>query len=231
MSSSSTTRTVQRQTLEVGDEAAVRQKLAAKLNLGSAASKAPFGSNADRPALTSTFAKSIQSPAVSAAAEEQPSLMEQMMAEAMGAREVKQVEEGRLKKEFGKGLKKGFLSSSNTRSSSTSKLKAKAPVAASTTSAAPSSSIPTLIGNKKSIGGNLNVASTTGIVLPEVQEVMGAMPPASDWLTPDLLAKLSAKPHLLQALQSPQFSKALELMRTGQLRQSIVNKHSCRCHY
>jgi hypothetical protein len=218
MSSSSTTKTVQRQTLEVGDEAAVRQKLAAKLNLGPACS-ASVGSNADRPAITSTFAKSIQSPAASAAAEEQPSLMEQMMAEAMGAREVKQVEEGRLEKEFGKGLKKGFLSSSSSSNSnsSKSKSKAKAPAAASTSSAAPSSSIPTLIGTKKSTGSKLNVASTTGVVLPEVQEVMGAMPPSSEWLTPDLLAKLSAKPHLLQALQSPQFSKALELMRTGQL--------------
>jgi hypothetical protein len=215
MSSSSTMRTVQRQTLEVGDEAAVRQKLAAKLNLGSAASNAPVGSNADRPAITSTFAKSIQSPAVSAAAEEQPSLMEQMMAEAMGAREDKQAEEGRLKKEFGKGLQKGFLSCSSSSCSSKLKSKAKAPAAASTSSAAPSSSIPTLIGTKKSTGSKLNVASTTGVVLPEVQEVMGAMPPSTEWLTPDLLARLSAKPHLLQALQSPQFSKALELMRTG----------------
>jgi hypothetical protein len=218
MSSSSTTKIVQRKALEVGDEAAVRQKLAAKLNLGPAAS-APVRSNADKPAVTSTFAKSIPPTAVSAAAEEQPSLMEQMMAEAMGAREVKQAEEGRLKKEFGKGLKKGFLSSSSSSSSSKAKLKAKAPVAASTSSAAPSSSIPTLVGTKKSTAnGNskLSVASTTGVVLPEVQEAMGAMPPASEWLTPDLLAKLSAKPQLLQALQSPQFSKALELMRTGQ---------------
>ncbi|KAG5184650.1 hypothetical protein JKP88DRAFT_163122, partial [Tribonema minus] len=56
------------------------------------------------------------------------------------------------------------------------------------------------------------------VVLPEVQDAMAeqgrALLSSTDaWLTPALLSKIAARPALAAALQSPRFTRALELMR------------------
>ncbi|CAM9496205.1 unnamed protein product [Ectocarpus sp. 6 AP-2014] len=134
--------------------------------------------------------------------------MEQMMAEAMTAKEVKsqeqRLEQSRdAKQTFGGGLKKGFLRQRGKE----------------ITSGAPpevEGSIPVITGRKAS----------DSLLLPEVQEAMkhSASNPlggasggggGQEWLTPELLQKISEKPRLAAMLTDPRFSKAMELMSTS----------------
>ncbi|CAB1112864.1 unnamed protein product [Ectocarpus sp. CCAP 1310/34] len=181
--------------------------------------------------------------------QEGPSLMEQMMAEAMAAKEVKsqeqRLEQSRdAKQTFGGGLKKGFLS----RPAPTTAVSSAAPNKLNggrrrqrgkdSTSGAPppaevKRSIPVITGRKASSGGlefdvSAEASSTTSdsLLLPEVQEAMkhSASNPlggasggggGQEWLTPELLQKISEKPLLAAMLTDPRFSKAMQLMPTS----------------
>ncbi|CAN0416107.1 unnamed protein product, partial [Ectocarpus sp. 13 AM-2016] len=145
--------------------------------------------------------------------QEGPSLMEQMVAEAMAAKDVKsqeqRLEQSRdAKQTFGGGLKQGFLS-----------LKA---------------NIPVITGRKASSGGlefdaSAEASSITSdsLLLPEVQEAMkhsasnplggggGGGGGGQEWLTPELLQEISEKPRLAAMLTDPRFSKAMQLMSTS----------------
>lgn len=177
---------------------------------------------------------------------EGPSLMEQMMAEAMAAKEDKSNEQRKeqlrdTKQNFGGGLKKGFLSrgagpttSSATRKRKSGERKKKAEGIAQGGSGV-KEPIPVIRGRTApsgglefdvSAGGNTNAGA--GFVLPEVQEAMkhsatdplggtggGSSSEGQDWLTPELLEKISEKPRLAAMLTDPRFSKAMQLMSTS----------------
>lgn len=165
--------------------------------------------------------------------------MEQMMAEAMAAREGKAQEQRKeqlrdTKRGFGGGLKKGFLSQRAAPAASSTARKGKKgerrrkEEKSSTTSV--TESMPVITGKAASSGLEFDVSaeasSSAGLVLPEVQEAMkpsaaerlggtGGTGGEQDWLTPELLEKISEKPRLAAMLTDPRFAKAMQLMSTS----------------
>ena len=96
--------------------------------------------------------------------------------------------------------------------------------------------MPVITGRTASSGGlefdvSAKVDATnakSGLVLPEVQAAMGSSNnplggggtatgggAAGNWLTPELLDKISEKPRLAAMLSDPRFSKAMQLMATS----------------
>lgn len=191
------------------------------------------------------------------AQKEGPTLMEQMMADALAAKadkaeERRQEERRDTKKHFGGGLKKGFLSGASGSSSTAGKskkgnrVKKEQPNSRSTskgdsqssgtahTAANANETMPVVSGRRSSAGGlEFDVsaegeATKAGLVLPEVQEAMRRAADttgragggsregnSADWLTPELLDKISAKPRLAAMLTDPRFAKAMQLMSTS----------------
>lgn len=176
---------------------------------------------------------------------EGPSLMEQMMAEAMAAREENTKEERKehrkdTKKGFGGGLKKGFLTQSSTTGASQKSKKGgrekKKSLDGSSSSGAARlragetrDSMPVISGRRSNTGGlDFDVSSKAGatdagLVLPDVQEALkhsadsvgitaGSMGNSGEWLTPELLDKISRKPRMAAMLNDPRFAKAMQLM-------------------
>lgn len=176
---------------------------------------------------------------------DEPSLMEQMMAEAMAAKEEKakaqrQEQLRNTKCNFGGGLKKGFLSRRAVPAASSTARKGKngerrrRGEASSTTSEGTASAvqedIPVITGRAAPSGLEFDVSaeanSNAGLLLPEVQEAMkhsaadhlggtGGIGGGQDWLTPELLEKIAEKPRLAAMLTDPRFSKAMQLMSTS----------------
>lgn len=183
--------------------------------------------------------------------DEGPSLMEQMMAEAMAAKE-EQAQEQRqeqlrdTKSSFGGGLKKGFLSRRAVPISSSAAQKGKkgerrrkeekssTTSKEGTSSSTAEESMPVITGRAAPSGLEFDVSaeanSNTSLLLPEVQEAMkhsaadrlggnnngpGGGSSGQEWLTPELLEKISEKPRLAAMLTDPRFSKAMQLMSTS----------------
>ncbi|CAN0520865.1 unnamed protein product, partial [Ectocarpus sp. 8 AP-2014] len=154
--------------------------------------------------------------------QEGPSLMEQMMAEAMAAKEVKsqeqRLEQSRdAKQTFGGGLKKGFLNKTAGGEDKEEK-RARAVPPLKWRGAYPSSPVERR--------RQEDLSSIDSLLLPEVQEAMkhsasnplggaGGGGGGQEWLTPELLQKISEKPRLAAMLTDPRFSKAMELMSTS----------------
>ncbi|CAM9691684.1 unnamed protein product, partial [Phaeothamnion confervicola] len=151
--------------------------------------------------------------------------MEQMMEEALACKKEKNqaaaAEQKRLKKSFGGGLKKGFFSS--------------APASGRGGRGASNAKPPS---EAKPAAPQPADAVAAGLVLPEVQEAMradavgpvgtgtAAQLAKGEWLTPDLLQKISNNPRLLAALQDPRFTRALELISTEPKRAAELLQHS-----
>eukprot|EP00903_Cladosiphon_okamuranus_P006731 g6567.t1 len=178
--------------------------------------------------------------------DEGPSLMEQMMAEAMAAKEEKAQEQRQeqlrdTKQSFGGGLKKGFLSQRAVPAASSAARKTKkghrgkneeqSSTASEGTSSGAQDNMP-VITSKAAPSGRLEFDVSTeasghpGLVLPEVQEAMnpsaadrvggtGGAGGGQDWLTPELLDKISEKPRLAAMLTDLRFAKAMQLMSTS----------------
>lgn len=128
--------------------------------------------------------------------------------------------------------KGGSSGSSSTISSSSN-----GGVSQSSSSVAPAAggnaSMPVITGRTASSGGlefdvsaKADATNTkSGLILPEVQAAMesstnalgggGGGGAAGDWLTPELLDKISEKPRLAAMLSDPRFSKAMQLMATS----------------
>lgn len=176
---------------------------------------------------------------------EGPSLMEQMMAEAMAAKEKKTQEQRQeqlrdTKHNFGGGLKKGFLSqpvdlvaSSMARKGKNGARRRREKERSTTIQGSSSSaqeSMPVITGKAAPSGLEFDVSaesnSDTGLLLPEVQEAMkhsaaGGRGGTSgtcggqDWLTQELLEKIAQKPRMAAMLADPRFAKAMQLMSTS----------------
>lgn len=161
-----------------------------------------------------------------------PSLMEQMMGEAMAAREEQSQERRQeqlrgIKHNFGGGLKKGFLSRRAAPAAPSTSRKGKI----NTSTASEKESMPVITGRTASSGGlefdvsaEVKNSGSGGLVLSEVQDAMNqsAAGPlgsggggAKDWLTPELLESISEKPRLAAMLTDPRFAKAMQLMTTS----------------
>ena len=171
--------------------------------------------------------------------DEGPSLMEQMMAEATAAKEKRTQEQRReqlrdTKHGFGGGLKKGFLSQRAAPAASSPARKGKRGERRRKEEKSPTTSVtdsmPVITGNAAPSGLEFDVSaeanSSAGLVLPEVQEAMkpsaaerlggdGGTGGEQDWLTPELLEKISEKPRLAAMLADPRFAKAMQLMPTS----------------
>lgn len=190
--------------------------------------------------------------------QEGPSLMEQMVVEAMAAREEQSQEQRQeqlrdTKHNFGGGLKKGFLSRRAAPAAPSTSRKGKTngrrrteeessisdSTASESTPAAVQESMSVITGRTASSGGlEFDVSAeaknnSSGLLLPEVQEAMkhsaadllGSTSSSSsssrsgvggqDWLTPELLEKISEKPRLAAMLTDPRFAKAMQLMSTS----------------
>ncbi|CAM9787466.1 unnamed protein product [Discosporangium mesarthrocarpum] len=168
--------------------------------------------------------------------------MEQMMAEAMAAREQaaekeRKVQRRKAKKEFGGGLKKGFLDrglGGGARKNTVGQSKGYKQLDGS--GQAPGGTgkgdIPVISGRKGSTtshsGLEFDVSAgegrvkREGMVLPEVQKAMegaaanplGTGGPMS-WLTPELLDRIAAKPRLAAMLTDPNFVQAMESLKSS----------------
>lgn len=220
--------TTKRETLEVGDEDTIKQRIASQLRGADfGAVRAPVaGSTTAGPQRTSTFGKVLTATTTDTSAKTEatpqastPSLMEQMMAEAAAAKDTKVQEEKERKKSFGNGLKKGFLSSGSSKKKATGN-STKTPASnsnekltglqtsstllnAGTGNAQPRRSAASLVGS---------AAPSAGVVLPEVQAAMESNPGNVPWLTPELLSQLASRPQVMAAFQSPLFSEYLRLI-------------------
>ncbi|CAM9851409.1 unnamed protein product, partial [Chrysoparadoxa australica] len=199
-----------RETLSDGDIDHMTKRLG--LN-GDAAGGQP--SEGSAPAPQSTFCRQQ----ASASSDAGPSLMEQMMAESQAAADESKAETRRLKKEFGGGFAKGFLGGSR---SSKKKGKKAAQEATTSVSKAPRKAAGGVLdGEPKNQSAGLGdmrsvKAKQDGLVLLDVQEALKGRQKLEDgaWMTPDLMEKISSRPELVAALQSPNFTKALELMKS-----------------
>lgn len=148
------------------------------------------------------------------------------------------------KKSFGQGFRKGFLSSSSTtRKSKSNKVKtldgsidgkncakncnASQAIAPEAVSMSATDSLPVIDGRKAARGGlEFDISADekvkeAGLVLPEVQEAMrnkvneAGSSTGANWLTPELLDKISEEPQLAAMLTDPRFGEALKLMSTN----------------
>ncbi|CAM9120996.1 unnamed protein product [Scytosiphon promiscuus] len=179
---------------------------------------------------------------------EGPSLMEQMVAEAMAAKEEKSKERRQeqlrnTKQNFGGGLKKGFLSRQTGSATSSAAQKhrsgerKKRKDGNAQDGSGMKDAMPVIRGRTAPSGGlefdvsaGASRTAGAGFVLPEVQEAMkhsaadpldgtgggsGSRSDGQDWLTPELLEKISEKPRLAAMLTDPRFSKAMQLMATS----------------
>eukprot|EP00613_Pedinella_sp_CCMP2098_P037565 CAMPEP_0171800986 /NCGR_PEP_ID=MMETSP0991-20121206/71996_1 /TAXON_ID=483369 /ORGANISM="non described non described, Strain CCMP2098" /LENGTH=449 /DNA_ID=CAMNT_0012412581 /DNA_START=14 /DNA_END=1363 /DNA_ORIENTATION=- len=144
---------------------------------------------------------------------DEPSLMDQMMADANAARKIvkdKAVdEEKRVKKEFGTGMKKGFFNSAPPKKKGSTKKSSSGGASAS------GPSIPTI---RRATAAELKKEKANALVLGEVQEAMkdaagpmaNALAKTEDWVTPDLMKKFATNPKLARGLTDPKFQAALQ---------------------
>lgn len=150
-----------------------------------------------------------------------PTLMDEMMAAANEARQEKKdkaaAEKKRVKKDFGKGLKKGFFNSAPAKSS---KGKSKRTSKAGDTPGSKGSKGP--ITTLKA--PDPKEKSKDPLRLDEVQESMqSSLPPLhqklqnGEWVTSDLKEKIAGNPRLLNAFADPRFAAACaELQKNPQ---------------
>lgn len=207
------------------------------LKLGDAAEKQQVGRIT--PLRKSTFGDVTFGGFESRGEPESPSLMDQMVAEAMTARQGKAQEERRDQRRESKasfrggGLKKGFLTSSSVAGTKVKKKsKVKAPKCGAPSSIQTSATNP-LRDTKNSTlttttletkGAHFDVSAdkgnhNPGLIFPEVQEAikhstspLGGIGEGSGWLTPELLDKISENPRLAAMLTHPRFAEAMQLM-------------------
>lgn len=237
-----------REQLDIPDDglsASLSKNLAMlKLTSSGPASASLQGSAGHRQLKTSTFGSSNMEGL--SGKQEGPSLMDQMVAEATtahveDANEKRKQRRERTKKDFGKGLRKGFLSkpsctqngNGGNKSKSAGKghsndiCVAKSGVSLGLASGKGSTRTEnmSLVRDRQAASGGVDFdisgekgGSNTGIVIPEVQEAMrkNASPAGGavdlQWLTPELLDKISQRPRLADMLTDPRFGKAMQVM-------------------
>lgn len=137
-------------------------------------------------------------------AEDEPTLMDEMMNAATAARKLKKdkaaAEQKRVKKEFGAGFKGGFLMGGKAKT----KAKAKRSGKPLTTASEPL----TTIKYEQPTGDPLQLEEVQDAMQDSVHP-MAAKLQQGEWCTPDLMQRIASNPRLAAGLANPKFAAAL----------------------